>query len=565
MQVVKGEITGYLQRLPSDPEEITTVTQFCREGIALFTDAIVYSHCLANSGAEQQLRDRINTLLKSGEAYESGRNRVEKFQLSPNGGIIIEIPPEVGRIGGRNNNMFFGLIADAAFIHETLPRFEYAWELADKLNNPQRAVEKARGAHDGLNWKYLRIRQNLALSFADPEVRLFNLIFLEQLAKAKAIGSIKEQLVRLRPRDHEFYISPSEDPIKATKYVMQRVGPALYHLGYLARIIQLQHIVAESGGRVVTEEQPDLLKKIAFFRRGSLPASEMTLLLSPVLQAVSNGRWADVAADVAFLMNNFSGSFPTWRQIEHPGRSFGSIDDLVRIVLASSNPSALLGMPNDYRELVGQRIKQIEERANQKEELERLKLAKKEEEKRKRALVNRLMLESLALVSKSQAESEGRKPDFNSDLPISPENPLRLSYRGEISDMENLTPTREDVFTDVIRDEEGLVRMLFAGKLFPDFLDKSQISGPRLAVLFKNLIYQQLLKPEMVANALENLKQKNQAEGWDNCYDVLFNLVSDWIKDLNGYMKDNYYLPQTLRTSERKIIILTEFLGSFKP
>lgn len=582
LQTVKIEAASYLKSAPSsDPENIVSVVNFCRRGSSLLLDTIATSWAIYNHQPEDVIRPVLIKAMDDETAYTEGRDSQEQFWLNWRE-IDIATPPGFKGGGVRDRVTFRGLIASAAYIDRGLPRFSYAWALSEppRLSKNFRTQGPPKGTFFHYNFRLAEFHRAGEFDLDAGESDLLILIFLEQIAKGQATDAIK---IKLRPfgnPNNSLIIQPPSGPVEIQKYFLKGLRETNYHLGYLAKVKEIQaHTIDVLG---LDKKHVQIFYDIAFLRKGDLDEGELTQFIEPIMQAVGQGRYQDAFQMRDFLLNNFPGCFPNWRQAEYPEETaLAGIKDYLLYKKDKGKPP-LENVPEAYREIIQAVLDELtlKEKTRELKEEERKKILestyrgfreRKEEENRKKILGPKLLLYSLEVASRKLDEQRGIKPRFNPNLPINASNPLYLNLAGNRSNLSSRSSiNREGVeveFRDCVIDENGMVLGFntYDTSSRPNYrIYYYDDADYHLTSVFNNLLYRDLISPEIVREAYDRLKQEGQIVDSESVHDLLTRALSFSVAALKGHVNFSGYDEDSLAFTQMKVSKATDLLEAVK-
>lgn len=488
----REEIKNYLKQSPADPHHTTGVNPFCHWGMQLLLGFINANYAIRypKLDNEEVLHDSLYSATYDETAFNRGFRTREDFKRQ-NGSILLT-PPKKFPHGNPPPQAFGGIIYAASFVDPSLPRYEYA----NLLDTKQKSTEKSdefgaedidQGTFKGYNYRYQMFMRLSGLPPQSPLARLFALGLLEDVAKKQAVEAIKTQLLTVVPAKPSFVFVPPEEIDQVVTNFKSQIAPTQYHLGYLSRVIAAEDRIIEAQGLV--DDQPQLLKDLAFFHRGKLANGVLTTLLTPIMRSVGELGWDDASDARDFLLKNFKGCFPKWRQAGYPeGVTYTDINSLAR------NRRSLAGVPYLYQQLIEDEVNSIEAGERFQRQAAVRQQTENREEKRQERLIRKFQMYTLAAISKSQFPDS---QPFNPNKPISQTNPLTLTFKFQVQKPgDEKTPI---AYRQTITSQED------------DLLIASNRTIP-FERLFFNLLYEGGLTADTLRQAFEDLKLSERVE-----------------------------------------------------
>lgn len=556
---IKRQIRRYLDSSHSDPQTLTSVRRFCERGADLYVAALAETWAARHNADKGVLTASVHAALAQSDAFSRGGNTREDYftEIDKEGGesVVIAYPPKLnGKIRQlAQMNKFGSIVARAAHINETLPRFEYAWLLALPFKTPRLPYEQKRGRLYGFTNRYWLFRNTAGLSGVPAETNLLCLIFLEQIAKNEAVDTIKDELSRLNPKDNSMQIILPASVEAATQYVVQRLDSVYYHLGYMVKAQGIKSAIAQTHG--LTDEQLQVLDDIAFFSQEDLEGGELTQLLTPLMKTVGKGDYQNALLERDFLLDNFATSFPAWRRGDSQAVSHHSVRHLVAHRIANGMP-LFENVPPAYQELMMPYAPEFTLR----NEAASLRQQENDELLRKEAVASKLMITSIGLVANAQAEQPGNA--FDPSREVSGDNSIIITHHSApISDMNKFSPVHKIRYDKCITDANGKITRIVGHYMAKKGGWSRGELGFAPGELFLNLLYQGLLTPSMVRQAFSMLRNAGQVKEADTIHSLLLERLRKGIAGLEERISKQSYLPKTVETANTKIAIIQQFLS----
>lgn len=535
----RKDIRDYLKRSPDDPGSRTSVASFCSQGIGLLSNFTIANYRLRYNDidAVMTLAEELYFCLDDQSVFNSGFRTKEPFERQNNS--ILLTPPKRSSSDQPRPETFKGIVYHVSFINPALPRYEYAKLLSIKENDEFGYEDINEGTFKGYNYRNWMFMSLAGLPPQSPLARLFALGLLEDVAKKQAVGAIKTQLDMICPAKPSFAFVPPKEVDQVVANFKQHIAPTQYHFGYLARIKAVEDSIINAQGLV--DDQQQLLKDLAFFHRGDLVDGVFTTLLSPIMRSVGELGWDDALAARDFLLMNFKGCFPRWRQADYPeGVTYPDIDSLAK------DRRSLAGVPYLYQQLIADRIDSIEAHEKAQRQAAMYQQTEIRERERLERLARKFQWYTLAAVSNAQFPDS---QPFNPNRPISKTNPLTLKFKFQVNKPGDKYPTAEKQSLTSQRDNfliAGIAReisfdylpfnLLYEGDLTADILRQAfeelklterveetvtpaelfdKLAQPRLAILNRDLARDYGARKEnlaskiqLIQNVLEELKKR---------------------------------------------------------
>lgn len=556
----KQAIVRYLETLPSDPNNAIETGEFCKQGAGLYLNAIGISYSLYYPQSAQEFRDKIAGLIDTAPSYDEGRNTKENYTLDGSRITFVRVPPNQPRPRPQIWR-FHGLIAEAGYIDERLPRFDYALMLDVKpkifKDHPGRKPNPEHGLYYNYArkyWEFLIESQSGAIS---PETRLFALIFLQDLAKKKAVYSTKNLLFGLQPGNPSAIVAPPPEINQASSYVEKKVAPIFHALGYLS--LTRDNIARLRAVESIDNDQFQLLCDIAFISKGKLEMGDLTDLVVPMIKAIGEKRYSDAYTCRDFLLRHFMDSFPDWRVHQLPGLSIPGVKSFVEIATAE-NKNPLETVPNDYLGAVNERLDII----YAKEARIRMQEKEKQEFMRKRSISARLLLYSIFAAAVRQ-KTNGEYALEDIPTKISPTSPLNVLCRMGITNPEDVKPTGIIEIYKVVTNEFDEPIRLGTGEA-----GQAQQYGlyglettHTTSEIFSLFLYQHLIDRKTVFLAYEKLREEGLIQPEDSvagCLEVALKPTINGLESKVGHMDRTDQLKDW---TVRKLAMLEDFIKSF--
>lgn len=557
---LKGQIANYLKTYPADPENIQSVSAFCRQGNEYLAYYVASKFRFYQPENSDQLYSRLPALLGDKSAFGMGYYTHEPFERRE--GEIILTSPAIAGVKNRGSERFTGIVYEASFFDPTLPRYEYACLLQptkgisdESYRVEDQLTRTAKGIFQGYNYRYWNFRNATQLPPNSPLVRLLILGFLEDVSKKQAVRSVKSRLAQVAPPDDKFKFIPPPAVQQSAEYLARAIRPTEFHLGYVARVKSIETRIKEQSG--IDDKQFGLLKDVAFLRQGDLVAGEFTALLTPLMVAVAEGQWEEAFTGCKFLIKHFSGMFPRWKQVQHEeNKSHRSIEHWL------SGQGSTERVPGVFQPLFAERDQEIAKREEDKLVKATARAEIWEAMARERVLISKLQVLAIGEVSrKHYMEGPKEVPMFDPNKPLGVNNPITLSYRMSVQHPDLTIPTTDAVFVATLTDNTGRIQRLKGSEgshyLFKD-LELAQYPN---TILF-NLIYAKEVGPQELSRAYAVLAQKEQIREPE----TLIALVGKMIEQEVIYLtkQEQVSHPAVARNYHTKIVRLRCFLEEFK-
>lgn len=577
---IQTDIQEYLETSLADTPGAEDTITYCYRGHELYK-TVIAAHLAKKDPSHATV---FQTALAQELAKTNAERSIQDAHTKSGGRATFPVPSRIDTQWRGKSLETQGIIVDMAYAFPSLTRYEYAWMLHDPnqltppLRNPNE-FDRTVGRYITQNRRTWQFRQLSELQPGHVLLRMASLLSVEYIAKQEARRSIRNEL---RPFSPGMAVAklPPEDPLLAARYARVRLDRSLQHIGTLKTVKAIKAIVQKKYA--ITDDMLSVVSDVIFFSRGSLPTGQRTMLIEPVIQTIAEAEKQYDAADkgdetkqahaqamreatyaqaeeqIGFLVTHFSDCFPKWRRGEHEGTSYERIEDLLDGLLQTTH-DPLRYFPPAYHNRIRPFIENITERKIQ----EMLEMRMQEEQIRQQRVASRLLIKTLAVVSRNDAQTAGDKRIHNPEEEISKQNPLSLNYMLSIYSFSAIHNNASIIAIATQENDQGvsthLGRMNYSSVTEKDEVDFSQkpIDG-----IFANILYANRITVHEVIEAFTLLQRAGELRPEDSPALLLHRGLAQVIHRLTTS------LYQDVRISEehvpaQKLRIIREFLEQF--